>query len=304
VGVSRPGWYPDPGGQPGMFRYWDGAAWSAVLSPTPDSPAPIAGIGVPPRSVGTPAAGSRGGAGGPGAGPGASGGRRWWLAGGAIVLVLVVVVAFIVRAVGNTVAVPGGPSTSGQSARAICPDRDLQTPTENPTRDGRVYGGQLSYPVLPAPWSAPHIETRVPFGRNAWTQEILVDQYVVNGQTNGWVAAVLVAELNAGDGFFSPQEGSQIVVKCIVGAFYGDAAVTRRDLVNQATTIDGRNAWLVESHLTFDIPDLRTKGELAIVAIVETSESTASIYYASIPDTSPQYEEPARQALAGLRVDP
>lgn len=291
--MSKPGWYPDPGGQPGMFRYWDGAAWSAVVSPTPAAPPPTAGIGVPAAPASRPAA----------VGPGGGGGRGWWIAGAAVVVVLVVVVAFIVRAVGTEFA---GPSArpSGQATRSICPDRDLQTPTHDATRDGRVYGGKLSYPTLPAPWNQPHLETRVPFGRNAWTQDILVDQYISGGQTNGWVAAVLVAELNAGDGFFSPQEGSEIVVTCIVGAFYGNAQVNRNDLVNRATTVDGHEAWLVETHLTFDIPGLRTKGELAIVVIVETPGQTSSIFYASIPDTSPQYVAPARQAMADLRVDP
>lgn len=291
--MSRPGWYPDPGGLPGIFRYWDGAVWSAMLAPTPETPPPNGGIGVPAKPAGGMAV-SRGSGGGPG----------WWIAGAAVLLVLLLVVGFIVRAVANSSADPIRDRPTGQSSRAVCPPPNTETPTESATRDGRVYGGQLSYPELPAPWSAPTVETRVPFGHNAWSQEILVDQYLANGQTNGWVASVLVAELNAGDGFFTPEEGSEIVVKCIVGAFYGDARVDRDDRVNQATIVDGQEAWLVESHLTFDIPGLRTKGELAIVLIVETSPSTASIFYASIPDTSPQYEAPARQAMADLRVDP
>ena len=30
--MSRAGWYPDPGGAPGMYRYWDGTAWSPTLT--------------------------------------------------------------------------------------------------------------------------------------------------------------------------------------------------------------------------------------------------------------------------------
>ncbi|MCB0890798.1 MAG: DUF2510 domain-containing protein, partial [Propionibacteriaceae bacterium] len=26
--MAQPGWFPDPGGQAGMFRYWDGTAWT------------------------------------------------------------------------------------------------------------------------------------------------------------------------------------------------------------------------------------------------------------------------------------
>ena len=38
---TAPGWYPDPGGQPGLFRWWDGQYWtdaiSEVLGPGLDS---------------------------------------------------------------------------------------------------------------------------------------------------------------------------------------------------------------------------------------------------------------------------
>jgi hypothetical protein len=53
---------------------------------------------------------------------------------------------------------------------------------------------------------------------------------------------------------------------------------------NEATTIDGREAWIVESQLSFDIPNLKTKGELLIVVIVSAG-ARSGLYYASIPDT-------------------
>ena len=38
--MAQPGWLPDPGGQPGMFRYWDGAAWTQQLSADPPMSTP------------------------------------------------------------------------------------------------------------------------------------------------------------------------------------------------------------------------------------------------------------------------
>ena len=80
---------------------------------------------------------------------------------------------------------------------------------------------------------------------------------------------MLVGELQAGDGFFTPEQGSQIVVRCVLGRFYGNNPVNSDVKVNKATTIDGHEAWIVESHLTFDITGLETKGELLILAIVQ-----------------------------------
>ena len=50
---------------------------------------------------------------------------------------------------------------------------------------------------------------------------------------------MLVGELVAGDGFFSPKDGAAIVVKCVSGTFYGDSAVTRNDRRNESIQVDG-----------------------------------------------------------------
>jgi hypothetical protein len=224
----------------------------------------------------------------------------WWLAGAALLVVLVVVAVVAVRA-----ATGGGgvlaPLPGGQGSQNACP-----TPKENQTlppdpADGRVHGGPVSYPRLGAPWSAPEYDDRVPFGTDTQVQQVVVESNY-NGRGSSWVASVLVAELQAGDGFFSPEQGSQVVVKCILGAFYGDAAVTSDVKVNEAATIDGHDAWVVESQLSFDIEGLATKGELLLVAIVSAG-ATSGLYYASIPDTRPELVKPAREALEQLEVD-
>ena len=55
---AKAGWYPDPGGGQGLFRYWDGKAWSAATSPNPKSPPPTQGVigAAPQRSGPDPAA--------------------------------------------------------------------------------------------------------------------------------------------------------------------------------------------------------------------------------------------------------
>jgi hypothetical protein len=141
----------------------------------------------------------------------------------------------------------------------------------------------------------------VPFGRDVSEQDVTIEANY-DGNNHSWVASVLVAELAAGDGFFSPQEGSEIVVKFLIGAFYDNAVVGRADSVNKASTVGGKDAWLVETHLTFDIKGLKTKGETAIVLIVATGTDTSSLFYASIPDTSPEYLQPARDTMAALTV--
>jgi hypothetical protein len=225
----------------------------------------------------------------------------WWIAGGALVIVIIVVAVLAIRAVtgGNT----GTTGVPGQPSQDVCPAVSTASPEPNSSHpaDGRVHGGPVSYPMLGNPWGAPQGDNRVPFGSDVQSQLVPVEtDYDGNG--SNWVASVLVGELQAGDGFFTPEQGSQIVVKCILGKFYGDNPVKSNVTVNKATNIDGHDAWLVESKLTFDIAGLQTKGELLIVAIVSAG-NRSGLYYASIPDTTPDLVEPARDALKNLKVD-
>jgi len=320
---AKPGWYPDPGGGLGLFRYWDGKAWSAATSPNPSAPPPSQGlVGAPQGGQGGQQYGQAGGqptAGQPtyGASPyGQNYGTAyanyqelekkkspigWWIGGGALVIVIIVVAVLAIRAVtsGDT----GTTGVPGQPSQDVCPAESTATPEPNSSHpaDGRVHGGPVSYPMLATPWSAPQGENRVPFGSDVQSQLVPVEtDYDGNGAN--WVAQITVGELQAGDGFFTPEQGSQIVVKCILGKFYGDNPVKSNVTVNKGTNIDGHDAWLVESKLTFDIAGLKTKGELLIVAIVSAGKRSG-LYYASIPDTTPELVEPARDALKNLKVD-
>jgi uncharacterized protein DUF2510 len=332
---AQAGWYPDPGGGQDLYRYWDGRAWSAATSPNPSSPPPaqglVPGAGQVPGTPGQPAGGGPvlGQASGAQPHPGSGGyptydtatgattgsayahyqqtrGKRspvgWWLAGAALLVAVVVVAVLGVR-----VATTGGGASPlpGQGRENSCPDPQLSTATPAPDRpdpaDGRVHGGPVSYPALRGPWDAAKPDNRVPFGIDAQTQTV-PDQLNYDGLGNSWVASVLVAELQAGDGFFSPEQGAQIVVRCILGTFYGNAAVQSDVQVDEKATIDGHDAWIVESQLSFDIPNLRAKGERLIVAIVSAG-ATSGLYYASIPDTKPELVAPARRALEQLQVD-
>lgn len=277
-----------------MYRYWTGSSWSAAITNNPTQAPPPGGIGAPPRPGGQQQWN-------PNQQPRSQ--TKWWLAIGAVVVVLVLVGWFAIRNLGGILGT--GPAAGSNPTQNVCPKEVASTTTPTPApapNDGRVHGGALSYPQLGSPWSAPGPETRVPFGRDVLTQTVMIEPNYKG--SNSWVASVLVGELVAGDGFFSPQQGSEIVVKCIMGVFYDDAEVVRDDKVNKATTVDGKEAWLVETHLSFDIPNLQAKGELAIIMIVATKAESSSIYYASIPDNADQQlVRDARNAMADLRVE-
>lgn len=308
--VSKAGWYPDPGGQQGMFRYWDGNAWSAATSPNPQAAPPAPALGSPTGRQGQQPTQQSYGQGqqpyGQAQQPYGQGQKKkspagWWIGGAALLLVIIVVGVMAIRAIGDGSGPLGGGQPGGQGSQDVCPQQEAPTtePEADPN-DGRVHGGPVSYPRLGDPWDSPQPDDRVPFGLDVMKQDVMVEP---NYQpSSSWVASVLVGELQAGDGFYTPEQGAEIVVKCILGAFYGDNEVERADKQNKKMTVDGHDAWIVESQLSFDIEGLKTKGELLIVVIVATG-ATAGLYYASIPDSTPELVEPARDALKNLKVD-
>jgi hypothetical protein len=317
---AQAGWYPDPGGVANLYRYWDGSAWSAATSPNPQAPPPAQGLvqglqgGGNPGSPGQNPHGQAYGQQGYGQGqPGAYASFQtaqqkkspvgWWIAAAALLVVIVVVGVIAVRAIGGGSGTTTG-TGPGQSSQDVCPTSSAEPSTDQPStdpNDGRVHGGPISYPRLGAPWSTPSTDNRVPFGRDVQKQ-MVDDQSNYDGNGSSWVASILVAELMAGDGFYTPEQGAQIVVRCILGKFYGDNPVTSDVQVSKAITVDGREGWLVESQLSFDITGLNAKGELLIVAVVNAG-ATSGLYYASIPDTKPELVKPARDTLAKLTVD-
>lgn len=277
-----------------MYRYWDGSAWSDTLSATPSAPAPE---GNPSSTSAT-----RGSSGSGGSGDQRRSPTAWILIAAVGVIALVVVAVFLVPRFDGLRRVGADPLPGGQGSINPCPPMPTTPPDPEPQPgDGRIHGGPISYPQLPSPWSQPYGDTRVPFGRDVYQQTVLVEENYDG--PNDWVASVLVAELMAGDGFFSPEDGSEIVARCVVGRFYGDAVVERDDKVDQKATIDGHEAWILESHLSFNIDGLQTKGELMIIAVIKVDDWRSGLFYASIPDTVPELVEPARQALKDVTVD-
>ena len=50
--MATAGWYPDPSGQPGAFRYWDGGRWDETVADHPYGPPPGGATPAPPPPPG------------------------------------------------------------------------------------------------------------------------------------------------------------------------------------------------------------------------------------------------------------
>ena len=185
--MSKAGWYPDPGGQQGMFRWWDGMQWTPQLTANPYAGPPQAD---PMQPFAAPT--------GPGALPMQDGtqphpqapydyssydtrrrsgpGPILALAAVAVLLVGLVVGSLFLLG-GGRLGPLGGEQPASNPTADLCPRRSAVdvSPAPHVNPPGRVQGGKLSYPQLGEPWGVVKEETRVPFGRDVFGQDVMLE---------------------------------------------------------------------------------------------------------------------------------
>jgi len=284
------GWFPDPDGTPGRLRYWDGTGWTqqtSVGSPT---------VSTPPESK-------------PGR-PGRSG-----VVAVAIVVCLAVIVGVVVavRALRDTgteitdnppqasttrSAYDDGasptptPSTSpSRSATPVQPDPSGERPAScdetradelpPPPQDGRVHGGPLSYPQNALPdWTGPTSEARIPYGRDAW----MLYRVVTSETRRGWQSSAVVG-VTAFEKYPGTQDAANTILQCVItSSLYLNMDVKISSSTAKATKIDGTGATRVDAVISFDDPDLKTKGSRLWIVVVDTDPAT--FFFAATPKES------------------
>lgn len=271
--VHPAGWYPDPE-QPARSRYWDGRAWTLH---TVDEQAPqlLRGTSAPelPR-------------------PRRRGLRVLLIGSSVIALALVVLLISNVVTGGGVTLRPGG-----DPVLRSCPTADAADPALSV--NDRVHNAGVSYPLLQGRWWEPEVVPEFPFGLGV-TEQFAETETKFLGS---WGASVIVGELASGDGFFTPHDGAERIVSCVTGIFYRDALMDRTDGQNGAAEIGGRDAWLIQTHLTFDLSDIKAKGERLTVIIIDLPNNRTGIFLSSVPDNAPELLSDADAAQRGFHID-
>lgn len=258
-----PGWYPDPSGAPGRFRYWDGRAWSQQTSDQP----------------GAPSTGGR------------SERRRvlpMIIGALALAVVLGLIIFFVIRQVGPgsrpitnepvpTSTVSGWddssptaeptpspeptPDPSGSASTkplTSCPQGDPGARAEHPA-DGRVHGGGLSFPRVDG-WQDGLQASGVSWGYDVGSQGMFVNP--------AWVALVAVGEVRESDGFVGTKQAAQSVMQCVASSQWYGSFESAQDVKSERATIDGHDAWWIRTDIR--VTDRDVAGDTVDVIVVDT----------------------------------
>ena len=301
------GWYPDPAGVPGRYRYWDGSKWSTATTDDPHQPTPAES----PASGPTPSEPAQ-------AEPQNRSSRRRRL--GLIIGVFVVAVSVLAAAilVGNFSSVVDSPLPTATASPSDSPGRAptaTQTPSATPTAvplvpcpkgnpnqranhpvDGRVYGGNLSFEAQPT-FDPGALEARFSFAYDVLQQTLLVRQ------DPAWIAQLAVGQLRGKDGFVhDPRNTVESLAQCVVtGNMYGPYVPTRSDIRSESLSIDGRDGWLIESEITVDRPDLALLGDHVIFIVVRDGKDWG-FFFGAVPIGNTQLDAVLARTVRGLRA--
>jgi hypothetical protein len=266
-----PGWYADPDGGPGTARWWDGRAWSDVTTP--------AGPGVDVRTMpgDVPRWESDEELISSGPDPSPRGRTRLLLVLGAVALAVVVAVAALVGTRGDV-----EPSSAAAPTSTVA----LPSPSRFPPGTVRIVdeNAGISYPHLGDGWYEydllPKAETVGVAGQYFVTQE--------DPPSGGvYLAECTSGPLADGFGWTGPDSLRDTALRVAASerAGYYPAPNQQRVLRDEARTVDGHRAHLVEFQLSWDVPGYDATGERVAVLLVDVGRPVPALLFVSIPDT-------------------
>jgi len=256
------GWYPDPSGVRGRFRYWDGSAWSEETTTDPSSP--------PPAKAAAPTKG------------GGGGNLSWLIALGVLAVITIVVVALVLRGAGGLgVGVHPAQEDSNSSTPTVSAWDETSTPTPTPPPPPTDNGGQL----VGCPFATKTANTRQVAGKltadtlsvntiPGWALEDmwLAPVYDLHSQTDqvysGWMSNIAVGLLSNSDGFENISTSAEQLMECFASSGYYVDFTGREDIISgEQISISGHAAWRIESNIY--VSGQRVPGDVADIIVVD-----------------------------------
>jgi hypothetical protein len=272
--VTQAGWFPDPGGQRGMYRYWDGSSWTQQLSPDP------------------------------GKQPGKDGNNLPLIIGAVVIVVVLAVVAFLTlpRLFGDPddPTRPTGPEPTPTVSAWDETTKPSPTPTRpTPTRpsppetslpcpkyteavvDGRLYGGGLSVAVIDNPrWGINPVRT-IPWAIRATGLEKQI--------TDDWVSEVVLAGVQPRSLTENLESQAKAIAEDARLRFYRGDDARLSIKASASSTTGGLPSWTMRFEVRVDNRGPNIPGDVVDLIVVQHSGGRSALMtFATIGDTETQ----------------
>lgn len=258
-----PGWYPDPAGGQGRYRFWDGNAWTNHTTLDPRQP--------PPRPEPRTSSGRRGN-------------LNWlWIVGGVVLLTVVALLIWVFMPGGRG---PGGFVPVPEDTNSASPTVEGWDETSRPTPPPTTAADLVTCPyTLNQDQTRQHNDGRLRGGGlvvdkiQGWRDAEMYLQWVSDFNTQmdtvrpGWVSNIGVGQLNAEDGFLDPQTSARQSMECFASSGYYLNFTERIDLVNEATTVSGYPAWRIRAEVRIESADMpEIEGDVVDIIVVDQGD--------------------------------
>ena len=273
---ARPGWYPDPAGDQGRFRWWDGSDWTSAVSGSAHAPQPT-------RSRALRHAAASGHS------------RTVWSLGIALVAVAGVVLGLVIwhdpagSARNAAAGVTAKPSPSGVPGEL-----------DQSSREARIGDASMRLPGDP-------YQLRV----DPMRVQNLFDSYFAAGaivhadyhKGQDWSAVVGLAHV-APAATRDEVDATAVTVGRQVAATFFDHSPTTVERASVAEhSVDGCSGYEFSAEVSYQIPGLASRADELTVIVVRLDDGTRVAAFSSVPTDAPEaLRTQAATALQSLQV--
>lgn len=291
--MSQPGWYPDPTGSPGQFRYWDGSTWSSETTTTP---------GAPPGSTPAP--------------PGSSRSGRVVVALAVVAMLVIALVVWRANSPGGAAGPWGGAGDTNSSTPTISAWDETSTATPSTPPENDKGATQVACPEAMSQRGVGIVDGRLKSGNisapalSGWRNRAFSLQGVADPVaqlktiTWRWMSVSAVGAASKSLGFTSVRYTAEALTDCFASSGYYEGFTGRKTITSEQVTIDGAPAYRIRTEVYVDGFGSKIPGDVIDVIAIDTGNAdTFGVYLCSATIGDAETQAQVDSVIADIRVN-